>query len=213
MTDFSSSLVKALERAWAQIRRRHKEVPNAVVVVASGSVDTGRRGALKLGHWGASRWQLLDGELAGEVQISGEGLQHGGGQGVLGTLLHEAAHALATARELSDTSRGGRYHNQTFKALAEELGLVVTKHEVYGWQNTELADVGPYGRLIAQLDKAIGEAFRQMEPTGVTKPKAPSRLRLAECACGRKIRMSLSVFDEADITCGGCGEVFELVEG
>ena len=54
--------------------------------------------------------------------ISGEGLRRSPRE-VLGTLLHEAAHALAHARGIKDTSRQGRYHNKHFKTLAEELGL------------------------------------------------------------------------------------------
>ena len=54
--------------------------------------------------------------------ISGEGLRRTA-HDVLGTLLHEAAHALAHARGIKDTSRQGRYHNKHFKTLAEELGL------------------------------------------------------------------------------------------
>ena len=41
--------------------------------------------------------------------VSGEGLQRGPTD-VLGTLLHEAAHGLAQARSIQDTSRQGRYH-------------------------------------------------------------------------------------------------------
>ena len=41
----------------------------------------------------------------------------------LQTMLHEAVHALAHARGVNDTSRGGKYHNKrAFVALAAELG-------------------------------------------------------------------------------------------
>ena len=56
--------------------------------------------------------------------ISGEGLRRTPDE-VLGTLLHEAAHALAHARGIKDTSRQGRYHNKHFKTCAEQLGLAV----------------------------------------------------------------------------------------
>ena len=43
-----------------------------------------------------------------------------GGAGVLQVLLHEAAHALAFARGIKDTSRSGnRYHNRRFANLAK----------------------------------------------------------------------------------------------
>ena len=40
--------------------------------------------------------------------------------GVLGTLLHEGAHGLASVRKVQDTSRQGRFHNARYNALAEE---------------------------------------------------------------------------------------------
>ncbi len=53
--------------------------------------------------------------------ISGEGLARTARE-VLGTLLHEAAHALAAARGITGTSRQGRYHNRKFATFADRAG-------------------------------------------------------------------------------------------
>jgi hypothetical protein len=101
----ASRLVAALEDAWAAIRSHHPEVPQVVIVVASGSDPRGKR--LNLGHFAAGRWQLTSAEVPTdrpEVLVSGEGLRRGPVE-VLGTLLHEAARGLAYARKISDTSR------------------------------------------------------------------------------------------------------------
>ena len=90
----ASLLVAALEHAWATIRARHPQVPEAVLVVASGS--SGRR--LKWGHFAASRWQQA-GNHHPEVLVGGEGLARGARE-VLATLLHEAAHGLADTRRI-----------------------------------------------------------------------------------------------------------------
>ena len=84
----------------------------------------GQRGALLLGHLAPERWEPADGrgELVHELLIAGEGLARGAVD-VLTTQLHEAAHALALARAIDDTSRDGRYHNKRYRDLAEELGL------------------------------------------------------------------------------------------
>jgi Ribonuclease G/E len=106
----ASRLVAALEHAWTAIRTQHPEVPQVVIVVASGS-DPTRSRRLNLGHFAAGRWQLTDPNQPTdrpEVLVSGEGLQRGPVE-VLGTLLHEAAHGLAYVRKVSDTSRQGRY--------------------------------------------------------------------------------------------------------
>jgi hypothetical protein len=61
-----------------------------------------------------------------EVFVGGEGLARGPAH-VLATLLHEAAHALAHVRGIKDTPRQGRWHNARFKALAQEVGIEVSK--------------------------------------------------------------------------------------
>jgi hypothetical protein len=74
------------------------------------------------------------------VFVSGECLAQGP-EMVLETLLHEAAHGVADARKIKDTSRGNRYHNQKFVELAEELGLKGpdVPHTVRGWSSCKLA--------------------------------------------------------------------------
>jgi hypothetical protein len=127
-------MVAALEAAWAAIRARHPDVPAAVILLGAGS---GMGPGLKLGHFAAMRWhqpadQRGDGEQAPggdrlpEVFVGGEGIARGPAD-VLATLLHEAAHALAHVRGIKDTSRQGRWHNGRFKALAEEVGITVSK--------------------------------------------------------------------------------------
>ncbi|WP_028476889.1 hypothetical protein [Nocardia sp. CNY236] len=43
------------------------------------------------------------------------------------TLLHEAAHGAARTRVVSETSRGGAYHDGKFHDLANEFGLHVER--------------------------------------------------------------------------------------
>jgi hypothetical protein len=104
----ASLLVAALEHTWQRIRTRHPDISEAVLVVASGA--DGKR--LNLGHFAPHRWQV-NGADRHEVLVGGEGL-HRGPVEVLGTLLHEAAHGLAQARGVQDTSRQGRYHNRRY---------------------------------------------------------------------------------------------------
>jgi hypothetical protein len=70
-----------------------------------------------------------------------------------GTLLHEAAHAIAHVRGAKDTSRQGRRHNARFKTLAEELGITVTKDPRTGWSPTTLPEAtrSQYATTIAAL--------------------------------------------------------------
>jgi hypothetical protein len=130
---------------------------------------------------------------------------------VLATLLHEAAHALAHVRGIKGTSRQGRWHNAKFKALAEELGIEVTKDTKLGWSPTSLptATRGAYAGAIAELGQAL-RLIRAVEITGEGKKSKPTRP--AVCGCGRKIRVSKTVLAAGPILCGACGIEFTTAD-
>ena len=206
----ASRLVAALEHAWTAICGHHPEVPQVVIVVASGSDPRSRR--LNLGHCAAGRWQLTSPDHPGdrpEVLVSGEGLQRGPVD-VHGTLLHEAAHGLAYARKVSDTSRQGRYHNRRYATLAGELGLDVAHVQPIGWSATSVPNptAARYTDVLAELGAAL-VLWRRAEQAS---PVGPGRSRTAlacACACGRRIRVARSVLELAPILCAACAQPFE----
>jgi len=204
MSGASAPLVAAIEAAWSTIQSRHDDVPEVVVTLASGSGGKG----MKLGHFAPERWQR--GETAvHELFVGGEGLARGGA-GVLGTLLHEAAHGAALTRGVKDTSRQGRFHNQKFKAIAEGFGLTIEHDPSIGWSVTTVptSTAASYAAEVAALDAAI-VAYRRAEPATAGGRKSNNNGVSAECSCGRKIRVSRSVLDAGQIICGVCGEPFE----
>jgi hypothetical protein len=194
--------VAALEHAWQTIRRRHPDVPEAVLVVASGS--EGKR--LNLGHFAPHRWQV-NGADRHEVLVGGEGLQRGALE-VLGTLLHEAAHGLAQARGVQDTSRGGRYHNRRYATLAGELGLEVASVKPIGWSATTVAEqtASVYAGQLEELAAALVLWRRQEHRIG--GGSRSRNLLAAVCGCGRRIRVAKATIAEAPIVCGLCEEPF-----
>jgi len=205
----SPRLVTALDRTWAAIQARHPDVPAVVIVLGSGSGTPGR---LKLGHFAPDRWQRADSRLS-ELFIGGEGLQRGA-RDVLGTLLHEAAHGVAGAREIQDTSRQGRFHNARYRALAEELGLVVAKTGNIGWSDTTVPDptAALYRTELRHLDEAL-VAYRRAELGNGRGGRANNNNGVAaRCECGRRIRVAESVLSAGPITCGLCGTDFEADE-
>ena len=104
----STTIVNAIEYAWQAIQANHDDVPDVIVTMGAGATVRG----LKLGHFAAKKWQKGETVLC-ELFVGGEGLERGA-KGVLGTLLHEAAHGVAHVRDIQDTSRQGRYHNAKF---------------------------------------------------------------------------------------------------
>jgi hypothetical protein len=198
----ASLLVAALERTWQTICSRHPEVPEAVLVVASGS--EGKR--LHLGHFAPHRWQV-NGDDRHEVLVGGEGLQRGPVD-VLGTLLHEAAHGLAQARGVQDTSRQGRYHNRRYAQLARELGLEVASVQPIGWSATTVPDAtaDTYTGQLEDLAAALVLWRRQEHRTGAG-PRSRNLLA-ATCGCGRRIRVAKATLAEAPILCSLCIQPF-----
>jgi hypothetical protein len=223
----SAPIVAALERAWDEIRRRSPDLPQVVMVVASGS-DGAPAGWLKLGHFAAMRWQTGDGLLP-EVFVGGEGLA-AGPTAVLATLLHEAAHAIADVRGIKDTSRQGRYHNQRYADLARELGMDVVQVTPIGWSGTSVPETtaDSYSETVTDLAAAL-TIFRHSEtgqlaagdPTAggdvTRRPRQPGRNGasgnglVCVCECGRRIRVAKSVLAAGDIICGICGASFTPV--
>jgi hypothetical protein len=199
----ASLLVAALEHAWQTIRTRHPDVPEAVLVVASGS--EGKR--LNWGHFAPHRWQVAGADRH-EVLVGGEGLQRGPLE-VLGTLLHEATHGLAQARSVQDTSRGGRYHNRRYAHLARELGLEVASVKPVGWSATTVpeATADGYAGQLEEFQTALVLWRRQEHHIGTgTRSR---NLLAAACGCGRRIRVAKATLAQAPIVCGACEHPFE----
>jgi hypothetical protein len=178
-------------------------VPEAVLVVASGS--EGKR--LNLGHFAPHRWQVAGADRH-EVLVGGEGLARGPAD-VLGTLLHEAAHGLAQARSVADTSRQGRYHNRRYATLARELGLEVASVQPIGWSATTVPEptAAGYAAQLEELATAL-VLWRRQEHRSGTGGRSRN-LPAASCGCGRRIRVAKATLAGAPILCGACAQPFE----
>lgn len=217
----TSAAATELERVWQSIRVHHKDLPRAVIVIASGVELTH---VARWGHWAAGRWQVEDGAHVGEVLLAGERFESGAVD-VLSTLLHEAAHALAFVRDIKDTSRQGRYHNKRYKALAESVGLVCTQGN-HGWHVTELAAGTQllYSDELAALASICGLGHRRdlrrraTPKTGDDEEEDPEEKAKAgrvsvACDCGRKFRISASVLELGPIVCAVCETPFATPGG
>ena len=142
--------------------------------------------------------------------ISGEGLRRTPDE-VLGTLLHEAAHALAHARGIKDTSRQGRYHNKHFKTLAEAArpGRRARPRATAGPPPpSPTSPASPTPASSHDLTEAM-TLWRHGETTTGPTTRRNSNLIAAICPCGRSIRVAASTLAEAPITCQACDEDFQ----
>lgn len=190
-------IMDALNAALRSIRENNPEVPNVVLVVGQSDMK-------KHGHFHAEVWDAKKAPQH-EIMLSGQSLARGADD-VMGTLLHECAHALGKARELKDTSRQGRYHNETFRKLANEVGIDVEKTGNIGWSKTSvpLATRTLYKQEIAELRRAL-KTWRKPEDT--SKVKRPKTTIKIECDC-RSVTVPISFWDAGGLECVACAGSF-----
>ena len=237
-----STVVQMLEQVWTAIQANHPELPDVVIV-------TGSAFQMKSSRWGHHRpngWDHKDAQVqdegmvtnlsTGEMFIAGETLAKGAAF-TLETMLHEAGHALARVRDIQDTSRQNRWHNQAFRKLSEELGLEYAKDKAdpqHGYSDVTLTPgtIEEYAELIADLDKAIrltvaipafltaitggqqaggGEYVHGgRRPRGEASATSSNNVKcVCRCEEPRIIRMSRKVLEEAGVMCRECGQDFE----
>ena len=223
----SVRLVEALAAVWSKIREHHPDVPG-VVILAAPSL---RKQLNVLGHFAALRWSARKkgDQHFHEVVVVAEHLDRTA-QEIVGTIVHEAAHAMNFERQVFDCSRS-QYHNQRFKEAAEELSLEVEQVPHYGFAKTRMTEktVARYAEEIAQLNDAL---VHRRKPIVVVKPAPPkdgtrdgpddeddnaddmpaSRHLKAVCSCNPPfiIRVSRKTLAETRIICVRCGEVFGI---
>jgi hypothetical protein len=119
-------------------------------------------------------------------------------------LLHEAAHGIAAARRVQDTSRQGRWHNGRYRAIAAELGLDAAHATGIGWGDTTVpaATAAMYSPELRYLAPELA-AWRRPEQHGGDRAGGDDGA-VARCPCGRRIRVAGSVLDAGPIACGVC---------
>lgn len=182
----TTQIIQTLNAAWRDIQRRNPDVPDVMIV-------TGRRRHKSesniRGQHCRDTWHV-DGcdDRQAEVWISGERLAEGGRE-VMQTLIHEAAHALARTRDLTDTSNKNRYHNKIFVGIAEELGLEgpeASAGPAIGYSNCTIPDVTArmYASTIESLDEACKNFVAPALIEEEQKTRKPTIKAFCECPEG-----------------------------
>jgi hypothetical protein len=232
-----SAVVQLLEKVWARIREDHPELPQVVMITGSGLI-----GSNKWGHFRADGWKVREEGAAvsgrmHEMFMAGETLAEGARR-VVQTMLHEGAHTLARVRDLKDTSRQGRWHNKTFCALAQEMGLehkAASADPQHGFSFVTLteATTAKYADLMTELDREIklvvdlpwflqgtektegdedqtegGEFIGKRQRKTEGTPQSGNLKATCACAEPNIIRASRKVLDLGVIRCDECEELF-----
>ena len=195
-------VVQVLTDLYAEAAERVVRLDGTVLPAVLITVQRDRKNWGHITLWNA--WTTGDaGRL--ELMVSGENLARGP-VAVLGTLLHEAAHAHNLANGVRDCDSQGR-HNKRFKATAERVfGLEISKNR-HGWSETAVpaATQEAWADGLARLTDALAVSAVQSP----VKPPKRRNTNLAkfECdQCGASLRASEATF--ADGISHGCGGEF-----
>ncbi|WP_033287963.1 hypothetical protein [Amycolatopsis jejuensis] len=234
----TTRVMHAMEQLWAEVRRRHPDVPEAILVLASGTMGTTTE---IHGHFARSRWHVGDGvDARAEFFLGAEGLRRSPAE-ILSTTLHEAAHGLAVTRDIVDVS-DGRYHNKRFAALAAEIGLRADQADRIGWSATTAlpATITSYQDELTRLETALtvwrhteqevarratgstalpdpeGEQEEPLPPVFIAPVDGRGAHRggpnyvaaICRCEPPRRIRAARSSLELGPITCTLCSEPF-----
>ena len=128
-----SNEVKSVENLFDAFNEKYYEgkLPRPVITIAS----KGKYNAY--GWFGTRLWNNAETkEKYHEINICAEYVARPIEE-VVGTLLHEMAHLYCSYNSIKDTSNNGIYHNNRFKKVAEDHGLIIDKGR-YGWHVTSL---------------------------------------------------------------------------
>lgn len=187
-----------LERAFDTLSRVYFEnsLPKVVITIQTSPTAHGYITVNKIWEGTNERYR--------EINISAETINRPI-ENVMATLLHEMVHLFCMENNLLDTSKGGKYHNKTFKKEAEKRDLEISYADYIGYSVTK-----PTVRFIDVLkaNGLYGDSIEHHRITGCrssggTSPKKSSTRKYTCPSCGISVRATKDV----NIGCLDCGVV------
>jgi hypothetical protein len=216
--DRASRATQCLEEAWELLRKRIPKLPPVVVVV----LNTNSRRRLH-GAFVPSTWRYRQAKKVHEIGISPALFPTPAD--LLGTLLHEAAHAVLfetdaqNPRHIAGCSVGkDRYYHRTeFRETCRALGLeCLFRNRRYGWALTQWPAAGVperYQPILYLLTRALpwgtqAHRLQRQRLPGAKTPAAGHTKLLCQCAKPRGIYVSQAVKAAGGIVCLFCHTEF-----
>ena len=117
-----SEATRFLENAYVALNNKFfgGELPPVIITIQSSPRAYGHYTTWDAWHEGEEGYR--------EINIGAETLDRPLPE-VLGTLSHEMVHHYCAVNNIKDTSRGGTYHNKTFKEVAEGTGAILVDYD------------------------------------------------------------------------------------
>ncbi len=186
--------IEELERVFAAFTPLFsRPMPVPVITVQS----KGRKKAV--GWFARDRWQNQQPDQLPEINICAEHLARPV-EDIAEVMLHEMCH-YANALDGIHDCNPNQYHNKTFKARCESIGLICERHRSRGWASTRLSDALKAKIAEVALDTEAFSLFRRSRPE---KKVVGTRLKGWKCDC-----TSIWSKTHVEAVCARCGRRFE----
>lgn len=156
------------------------------------------------GHYSKNRW--IDGEdKRDELALNPEKFQNP--LEIVDTMLHELVHVYCDQNNIKDTSRNGFYHNQRFKKIAEEFGLLCIATD-NGWNTTSVGNEEALEKINSTLPYPVtSDMIRRSDSRAKRTPQARKPKHVYTCPlCGTEIKHKDLIF----LGCIKCKTAMEL---
>lgn len=159
-------------------------------------------------------WEDTAGAKKYEINLVAEYLNRGT-HAVMTTLLHEMVHLYCRENDIQEVSRGGAYHNKTFKEIAEAHGLeIVSNNAKIGWSESKLNSEAYFFIDRLQIKPEAFTLARKfaLDKDGKPKKKKTNSYKYQCLGCGTSIRATKQVkIACADDECEKYGHIMEWV--
>lgn len=191
----------------------NSELPDVTISVME---KAGTYGSFSLGKL----W-IKGTEQQHEINIAAGGLNRPI-ENVVATIVHEACHLYCYINGIQDTSNQNIYHNRRFKEVGEQHGLIISKHNRYGWTLTEPSENLIYWGVVNNLvdidiyradytfviGKLGGGKTGTDGANGGVTTKRKTSTRKYQCP---RCKLSIRATKEVNILCGDCIEKMEEI--
>lgn len=217
-----SDLTRVLQRMFRDVNKYlfNGQLPSNVVITVQSTTGA-------YGHFVVGTIWHNDSENLFEINLGAEGLRRGVVPTVA-TLIHECVHLYCFSHDIKDVSRGGRYHNKSFKQIAEDHLLKIEYDNSIGYSITfptdkliEFCEKRKYPNISLYRGNFVitppsgstgtdnGDDDSLKGVTGkIKKVKKPSSTRKYVCPC---CGLSVRATREVKVLCIECDKPLELV--
>ena len=215
-----SALTARIERVWHMLRDLHAAIPPAVITLYALPTRRPRQNnGVLFGHFSPAVW--LPGPNGQGHEVGVNPTLFGNAKDVLGSLLHEAAHAV-----LQNDANNGKthnagcalhdsfYHRTEFRDLCQRWGLECRfRNRRYGFCDSRWPNDQPprqYGPVLRYIERNIPAGVR---PSARPDKNRQTHLLPLRCKCADPNRVCYVrrvAENQCGIRCDHCGALFKL---